>query len=385
MPFTHQLPDWPRLTWDAAALAAPLAAVRHAQGRHLGTMSALGFGAGDEAELESLTVELVRSWAIEGEALDASEVRSSIARRLGLDVGGLDAASMSKPSRRVDGLVQMLLDVTHACFQPLTSERLFGWHAALFPTGRSGIESITVGNWRTADSDPMQVLSGAIGRETVHFEAPAAARVADEMSCFLRWFEARGRVGSPQLDAPDLDPVLRAGLAHLWFITVHPFDDGNGRIARAIADLALARADGTPQRFYSLSAQIEAERRDYYDQLERAQRGTCDVTEWLAWFIGCLGRAIERAGGTLERVRRASRVWSAVAKLELNDRQRQLIERLLGDFEGNLTSSKAAKLTKCSPDTALRDLKQLVAWGVLERGEAGGRSTAYRLVVLEEG
>lgn len=376
MPFIHQLPDWPHLRWDAAALSAALAEVRHAQGRHLGTLEALGFGARDAAELESLTAELVRSWAIEGETLDASEVRSSIARLLGLDVG-----SLATPSRRVDGLVQMLLDVTHACFEPLTSERLFGWHAALFPTGRSGIESITVGGWRTADSDPMQVLSGAIGRETVHFEVPAAARVADEMSAFLRWFEARGAVGSPQLDAPDLDPVLRAGLAHLWFITVHPFDDGNGRIARAIADLALARADGTPQRFYSLSAQIEAERRDYYDQLERAQRGTCDVTGWLAWFIGCLGRAIARAGGTLERVRRASRVWSAVAKLELNDRQRRLIERLLGDFEGDLKSSKAAKLTKCSPDTSLRDLKRLVEWGVLERGEAGGRSTAYRLVV----
>jgi len=364
MTFIHELPDWPRFTWDNDLLAAPLAAVRHAQGLHLGRMQTLGFELRSEAGLETLTREVVQSWAIEGESIDAGEVRSSIASRLGLDAGGLPS-----PSREVDGVVEMMLDATRNSDAQLTAERLRAWHAALFPTGRSGLARITVGAWRPASAGPMQVVSGSPGHELVHFEAPTAVRLEEEMSSFLAWFDG----------GEALDPVLKAGLAHLWFVTIHPFEDGNRRIARAIGELALSRADGTPERFYSLSTQIEVERKSYYLELEGAQRGDLDVTAWLLWFLACLGRAIEGSEASLARVLRKARVWERANRGSVNERQRRALNRLLGDFEGHLTSSKYAKLAGCSTDTALRDIQQLVDLGVLARNPGAGRSTSYRV------
>ena len=367
--YLHELPDWPHFRWDAEALASPLAAVRHRQGLLLGRMQSLGFDLRAEAGLVVLTSEVVTSSAIEGEVLDPQAVRSSIARRL-----GLDAAGLRRGNRSVDGVVEMMVDATRRFAEPLTEERLFGWHACLFPTGRRGIERITVGAWRPQGSDPMQVVSGAFGREQVHFEGPAAERVPAEMARFLAWFN----------EAAGPDPVLRAALAHLWFVTVHPFEDGNGRIGRAIADLLLARADGTPDRFYSLSARIEAERKDYYDQLEAAQTGTLDVTRWMAWFLGCLDRAIESADTALATVLHKARVWQRLQAQPVNDRQRKVLNRLLDGFEGHLTTSKYARLAGCSPDTALRDVRDLLQRGVLLQNPGGGRSTSYRLAPPEE-
>jgi Fic family protein len=364
MTYIHQLPGWPEFTWDSRALAGPLAAVRHKQGKHLGKMQALGFDLRSEASLSTLTDEVVKSSAIEGERLDPREVRSSIARKLGLDTAGLP-----EPGREVEGVVAMMLDATHNFDHALTAERLFGWHAALFPTGRSGMFKITVGAWRTGEAGPMQVVSGPIGKERVHFQAPDAARVADEMNRFLHWFD------SP----PPLDPVLKAGVAHFWFVTIHPFDDGNGRIARAIADMALTQADGTKDRFYSMSAGIEAKRKDYYRQLEAAQRGGMDITAWLAWFLSCLDDTIEKADTTLASVLHKAWLWQRINPRPVNERQRLVINRMLDVFEGSLTSSKYAKLAKCSTDTALRDIRELVDRGILVKNPAGGRSTSYRL------
>jgi Fic family protein len=332
-------------------------------------MEALGFDLQVTASLSVLTSEVVKSSAIEGEVLDPQEVRSSIARRLGLDEAGLP-----KAGRDVEGVVEMTLDATRNYESPLTAERLFDWHAALFPTGRSGMTRITVGAWRPGGSGPMQAVSGPLGRQRVHFEAPEPERLPSEMVRFLDWFNA---------PAP-LDPVLRAGLAHFWFVTIHPFEDGNGRIARAIADLALARADGTKERFYSMSAQIEAERKEYYFQLEAAQRGELDITRWLAWFLACLGRAIEGAEGTLAAVLHKAEMWRRINRDPVNERQRLVINRLLDGFQGYLTSSKYAKLAKCSADTALRDIRELVDRGILIQNPGGGRSTSYRLAAPEE-
>ena len=365
MPYVHDLPDWPHLTWNVSELAHMLAAVRHKQGRHLGRMEALGFEQRSEANLTALTSEVVRSSAIEGERLASDEVRSSIARRLGLDVAGLPT-----PSRAVEGVVEMMVDATRHYDQPLTAERLFAWHAALFPTGRTGMQRITVGGWRDGSAGPMQVVSGALGQETVHFEAPAAERLDGEMDKFLAWFNG----------TTDIDPVLRAAIAHFWFVTVHPFDDGNGRIARAIADMALARGDGTPERFYSMSARIEAERKEYYRQLEIAQRGSADITGWITWFLGCLDRAIDASDELLATVLRKARVWQSLAVAPINERQRLVINRLLDDWVGHLTSSKYATLAKCSADTAQRDIRDLVERGVFIHNEGAGRSTSYRLV-----
>jgi len=369
MAFIHERPEWPVFSWDSERVAAPLAAVRHEQGRHLGKMEALGFELRAEASLTSLTDEVVNSSAIEGEQLDPEEVRSSIARQLGLEIAGLP-----KPGREVEGIVEMMLDATRRFDAPLTAERLFGWHAALFPTGRSGLQRITVGAWRTSEAGPMRVVSGPIGRETVHFEAPEAERLAAEMDSFLEWFEA----------ASDIDPVQRAAVAHFWFVTIHPFEDGNGRIARAIADMALSRADDTKDRFYSMSSRIERERRDYYLQLETAQRDDLDITDWILWFLGCLDRAIKDADTTLSSVLRKSRIWQQINPEPVNDRQRKVIERALDDFEGHLTTSKYAKLAKCSNDTALRDLRELLARGILVKNPGGGRSTSYRLADPDE-
>lgn len=365
MTYIHELTGWPDLTWDDSALAQPLAAVRHRQGRLIGRMEALGFPLREEAVLRTLTEDVLKSSEIEGEVLDRDQVRSSIARRLGMDVVGLVPAD-----RDVEGVVEMMLDATQNYAQQLTAERLFAWHAALFPTGRSGMSRITVGAWRTPEGDPMQVVSGPVGRERIHYEAPAADRLNTEMTAFLQWF-----------DTATPDPVLKAGVAHLWFVTNHPFDDGNGRIARAIADLALARAEGTPQRFYSMSAQIRAERKSYYDTLEATQKGGLDITAWLLWFIACLDRAFDGAETILASVMRKARFWDGLADQPLNERQRKVLNRLLDGFEGKLTNAKWAALAKTSSDTALRDIGDLVERGVLVRDASGGRSTSYSLVI----
>jgi Fic family protein len=365
MPYIHDLADWPDLRWSNELLAQPLAAIRHRQGRLVGHMEAFGFQLRSEAVLRTLTEDVVKSSEIEGEFLDKDQVRSSIARRLGMDIGGL-----AGPDHAVDGVVDMVLDATQNYARPVTAERLFGWHAALFPTGRNGISRITVRAWRTAEGGPMQVVSGPVGRERIHFQAPAAERLDTEMSRFLDWFET----ATP-------DPVLKAALAHLWFVTIHPFDDGNGRIARAIADLALARADGTAQRFYSMSSQIRAERKDYYDMLEATQKGDLDVTPWLSWFIGCLGRAFSRTETILGRVKHKARFWESVADIAMNERQRAIVNLLLDGFDGKLTNASWATMTKVSPDTALRDITGLLRHGILMKQPAGGRSTHYSLAV----
>jgi|TARA_R100000322_G_scaffold22153_3_gene14715 Fic family protein len=369
MTYIHQTEKWPRLSWDEAALASRLAEVRHRQGRLLGRMEALGFDLKQEASLRTLTADVVKSSAIEGEVLEPEEVRSSIARRLGLEVGGLPPAS-----RDVEGIVEVMLDATQRYDAPLTAERLFGWHAALFPTGRSGLSRITVGAWRTEAAGPMQVVSGPFGKEKVHFEAPEASRLPHEMNTFLDWFEQETKI----------DPVIKAGVAHFWFITIHPFEDGNGRIARAIADMTLARADQVRERFYSMSTQIEAERKAYYDQLERQQRGDTDITPWLDWFLDCLGRAIEQADEMLAAVLYKARVWEQANLKSVNDRQRLVLNRMLDEFRGHMNTSKYAKLAKCSTDTALRDIRDLLDRGLLVQNEGGGRSTSYRLPKEDE-
>ena len=364
--YIHDDPGWPSFRWDEGGLAGPLAEIRHRQGRLLGRMEDLGFDVRQEAVLETITGDVIKSSEIEGERLDGEQVRSSVARRLGMDVGGLRRAD-----RNVDGIVEMMMDATTSYAQPLTEERLHAWHSSLFPAGQSGMRRITVGAWRDDSGGPMQVVSGPMGRERVHYEAPPATRLDREMGAFLGWFNAPA----------EIDGVLRAGLAHLWLVTIHPFDDGNGRIARAVADMALARSEGSSQRFYSMSTQIMRERDDYYDILERTQGGTLDVTGWQEWFLGCLGRAIDDAQGTLSGVLAKARFWEGAARVALNDRQRLVIGRLLeGGFKGKLTTSKWAKLAKCSQDTALRDIQGLVAHGIMARSRAGGRSTSYELV-----
>ncbi len=362
--YIHEQPGWPAFVVDSNALATALARVRHKQGRLLGRMEGLGFDLRSEANLGVLTSDVVKSSAIEGQKLNPDEVRSSIARRLGLDVGGL-----LKVGRDVEGVVEMMLDATRNFESPLTKERLFDWHASLFPTGRNAMGRITVGAWRTAESGAMQVVSGPIGRERVHFEAPGSDRLESEMAGFIDWFNAPASI----------DPVLKAGIAHFWFVTVHPFDDGNGRIARAIADMSLGRADSTNERFYSMSSQIEAERKDYYLELEFAQRGDVDITRWLAWFLGCLDRAIDNADQTLAAVLEKAKLWERINRRPVNDRQRLVINRMLHGFEGFLNTSKCAKLAKCSTDTALRDIRELLARGILIQNPGGGRSTSYRL------
>ncbi|MGH7255327.1 MAG: Fic family protein [Nitrospirales bacterium] len=367
--YIYNHPDWPRFHWDRESLAERLAAGRHEQGRLMGRMEALGFKLRQEAILQTLTEDVLKSSEIEGEKLDAEQVRSSIARRLGMDIGGLKAAD-----RNVEGVVEMTLDATRHYDQALTADRLLAWHASLFPTGRSGMRRIRVPAWRDDIGGPMQVVSGPVGRERVHFEAPAAGRVDGEMQAFLDWFNGKA----------ETDWVVNAGLAHLWFVTIHPFDDGNGRIARAISDMALARSDKSTQRFYSMSAQIRQERAAYYDILERTQKGTMDITPWMDWFLGCLGGAIEGAKAILAAVFSKARFWETFADVPLNGRQRLVINRLLDGFEGKLTTSKWAKLAKCSHDTALRDILALVERGILVRNPEGGRSTSYGLAGISE-
>ncbi|WP_366556713.1 Fic family protein [Aquibaculum sediminis] len=365
MAYIHEQPDWPHFTWDSTALSPRLSDLRFRQGEILGRMRALGFAHRQEANLGTLTDDVVKSSAIEGEALNAEEVRSSIARHLGIEAGGLVPSS-----RAVDGIVEMLLDATRNFAQPLTQERLFAWHAALFPVGRSGLRRITVGAWRPETAGAMQVVSGPPGREKIHFEAPSADRLESEMARFLAWFNA---------DLA-LDPVLKAGIAHFWFVTIHPFEDGNGRIARAIADMSLARADGSQERYYSMSAQIEAERKDYYSRLEDQKHNGLDITPWLTWFLVCLRRALELAWVTLDAVHHRATIWETANRRPLNERQQLVLNRMLEQgWEGHLTSTKYGKLAKCSADTALRDIRELLDAGVLVRNPGGGRSSSYRL------
>ncbi len=362
--YIHKRKEWPEFKWEQGKLGPVLAEARHLQGRLLGRMEGLGFQPREEATLQTLTQDVVKTSEIEGEKLDDETVRSSIARRMGLDIGALRPID-----RNVEGIVDIVLDATREFDKPLTQERLFGWHAALFPTGRSGMQRITVGALRSKESGAMQVVSGPIGREKVHFEAPEHERLQGEMSAFLKWFN------SP----PDTDLVLKSALAHFWFVTIHPFEDGNGRMARAIADLLLARSEKTAQRFYSMSAQIQQERSAYYNVLEKSQKGTLDITPWIEWYLNCLKRAIGASDRLLEAILVKDRFWKLHAGQSLNDRQRKVINRLLDGFEGKLTNSKWAKLTKCSSDTALRDINDLLERRILEKEPAGGRSTSYRL------
>lgn len=365
MAYIWQNEHWPDLQWSPSDLAKLLTHTSREQYRLIGKMEGLGFDVRVEAHLRTLTEDVVKSSEIEGEKLEPDQVRSSIARRLGMDVAGLIPAD-----RDVEGVVEMMMDATSRYAKPLTAKRLFDWHAALFPTGRSGMRAIKVGGWREDANGPIQVVSGPMGREKVHYEAPPAARVPEEMEKFLNWFAKPG----------DTDPLLVAGLAHLWFVTIHPFEDGNGRIARAITDMALARSEKTDQRFYSMSGQIRRERSEYYNMLERTQKSDTDITRWQTWFLECLLHAIEGAHDTLSAVLDKARFWERFAKAPLNERQIKVLNLLLDGFDGKLTSSKWAKLTKSSQDTAYRDILDLVKRGALRKDEGGGRSTSYSVV-----
>jgi Fic family protein len=369
--YIHELDDWPNFRWSRERLDDRIAEVRHRQGRLVGRMESLGFKLREEATLSSRTEEVLKSSEIEGEILSRGQVRSSVARRLGIDIGVLAVAD-----RHVEGIVEMVLDATENYAGAFTKERLFSWHAALFPTGYSGLTKITVGAWRTDRSGPMQVVSGPIGKERVHYEAAAASRLEAEMEAFLHWFND---------DDGKIDPVLKAGIAHLWFVTIRPFEDGNGRIGRAITDMALARSERSKQRFYSMSVQIRREQSKYYDYLEDTQKGDLEITTHLEWFVECLDRALTGAETILTDVLTKARFWERHAGATLNERQRAIINRLLDGFEGKLNSSKWAKLAKCSQDTALRDIDDLVRQGILTKDPAGGRSTSYSLSTLDDG
>jgi Fic family protein len=362
--YIHELASWPAFRWNHEAFADQLAAVRHKQGRLLGRMESYGFHFRQQSLLKTLTQDVVKTSEIEGEHLDTEQVRSSLARRLGIEIAGLKPAD-----RHVDGVVEMMLDATTNYQSPLTPERLFAWHAALFPTGASGMRRIRVAAWRDDHDGPMQVVSGALGREKIHYQAPAAHLLDQEMAAFLDWFNKPN----------DTDWVMKAALAHLWFLTIHPFEDGNGRIARAIADLALARSEQSSQRFYSMSAQIRQERGAYYEVLEQTQKGTLDITPWMTGFLSCMGRAIQGAQTALSNVQQKAKFWESMQDFALSERQRKVLNRLLDGFDGKLTTTKWAQLTKCSQDTALRDILPLVEQGILLRSTGGGRSTSYAL------
>jgi len=363
--YIYQQPDWPTWTWDDRALTSLISNVRHLQGQLLGRVQWAGFPIKLEAQLEILALDVLTSNAIEGNHLDTDEVRSSVAKQLGVEL-----TNPRSTTHYVDGVVEMMIDATRGFDQPITEERLFGWHSCLFPTGRSGLNKITVGAWRTDEDGPMQVISGGMGRERVHFEAPPAAQVEDEMRRLILW-----------VNTCDLEPLIKSAVAHLWCLTIHPFDDGNGRVARALSDLLLTRSDQVPFRFYSISAQIERQKKGYYQALEIAQRGTLDVTSWVSWYLSCLEGALLNSAQLLERVFIRARFWEAHRETPLNERQRHMLKLLLGDFEGKLKTSKWAKICKCSHDTAARDINDLIQRGVLVREEAGGRSTSYRLVL----
>jgi Fic family protein len=362
--YIWQRHDWPAFNYDAETLAIDLANASRMHGELLGRLSDVGLAVQNHTTLVALTDDVMKTSEIEGERFNVQSVRSSIARRLGVDIGAL-----APVDRHAEGVVEMILDATAKCHEPLTQARLFAWHAALFPTGYSSLSKIKVAHWRDDRNGAMQVVSGVIGKERIHFEAPPAKSLTHETKQFLKWANAK----------PVHSLIIQSGLAHLWFVTLHPFDDGNGRIARAIGDLFLARADGNSQRFYSLSAQIQRERKAYYDILERTQKGSMDVTPWLLWFLETLGRAIEQAHQTFDAVLVKAHFWQRLAGQPLNERQSKMLNRLLDGLEGKLTSSKWATMAKCSPDSALRDINELVVRGILKKSESGGRSQSYEL------
>ena len=366
--YIYQHSNWPKFKWDSKSILLPLSNVRHLQGKLVGKMETLGFKLRNEAVLETLTTEVIKTSEIEGQVLNLDQVRSSIARRLGIEVSGLVPSD-----RNVDGVVDMMIDATQNYKKTLTTDRLFGWHSALFPSGRSGMYKIIVGKWRDDSTGPMQVISGALGKEKVHFEAPPAGEIRKEMKSFISWFNKK----------PDLDLILRSAIGHLWFITIHPFEDGNGRIARALSEMLLTRSDETPQRFYSMSSQIRAERKDYYNILEKTQKGTLDITEWLLWYLKCLADALNSSDIILSKVLYKHKFWIKFSSETLNSRQILLINKLLDNFIGQLTTSKWAKIAKCSQDTALRDIQDLLNKNILQKNPSGGRSTTYTLVTLK--
>lgn len=363
--FIHQHKNWPDFTWSSDEFISLLSETRNLQGRLIGKMETLGFDLVSEAFLETLTLDVLKSSEIEGEILNPDQVRSSIARRLGLEIAG-----SVESDRNVEGVVEMMLDATQNCFELLTADRLFAWHAALFPTGRSGMYKITVADWRKDTTGPMQVVSGSMGKEKVHFQAPDSELLESEMEQFLDWFNEK----------TSMDLVLKAAIAHLWFVTIHPFDDGNGRIARAITDMLLAQSDKSNQRFYSMSAQIRVERKQYYERLEKSQKGDLDITEWIVWFLTCLINALKSTDSILTKVLFKANFWQKYSGIDINERQKKILNRLLDAFVGKLTSSKWAKIAKCSKDTAVRDINDLIEKGILQKEAAGGRSTNYELV-----
>lgn len=363
--YIHQKEHWPHFTWNTESFIMLLSEARNLQGRLLGKMDSLGFELRNEAFLDTLTLDVLKSSEIEGEFLNPEQVRSSIARKLGMEL-----ATLVDSDRNVDGVVEMMLDATQNCFEPLTAERLFDWHAALFPTARSGMHKITVADWRKDATGPMQVVSGAMGKEKVHFQAPEAPLVENEMLLFLEWFNTH----------QETDLVLKAAIAHLWFVTIHPFEDGNGRIARAITDMLLARSDKSTQRFYSMSAQIRTERKQYYHILETTQKGSLDITEWIQWFLNCLINALGASDTILNTVLAKAEFWTKHAETAINERQKKLLNKILDGFDGKLTSSKWAKIAKCSKDTAIRDINDLIEKEILQKEAAGGRSTNYELI-----
>ena len=365
MTYIHQLKDWTHFSWEEEKLLKLLAEVRHKQGKLVGMMQGMGFNLQTEATLQTLTLDVLKSSEIEGEMLNPEQVRSSIARRLGMDIGGLIPSD-----RHVDGVVEMMLDATQNYKEALSADRLFGWHAALFPTGRSSMHKIVVGAWRNNEKDhPMQVVSGPMGRQNVHYQAPDAELLPDEMNAFLKWFNSENNI----------DGVIKSAVAHLWFVTIHPFDDGNGRIARTIADMQLSRSDDSKQRFYSMSAQIRKERNAYYDILEKTQKDTMDITGWIEWFLNCLDRALSATDEILATILKKAKFWEKYSRMPLNDRQKIMLNKLLDGFTGKLNSSKWAKISKCSSDTAIRDINDLLKKEILEKEAAGGRSTSYIL------
>ncbi len=366
MRYIYQNENWPSFTWNTTALQLLLGEVRYKQGKLMGKMEAMGFALQQQALLATLTVDILKSSEIEGEILNTDQVRSSIARRLGMNIAGLLPSD-----RNVDGVVEMMLDATQNFAKPLVKDRLYGWHNCLFPTGRSGMYKINIGQWRTDDNGPMQVVSGGFGREKIHFQAPDAILLEKEMIQFLDWFSNENT----------LDPVLKAGIAHLWFITLHPFDDGNGRIARAITDMQLCKADGSSKRFYSMSAQILLQRNEYYTILEQTQKGNLDITKWLQWFFENLLDALNATNSTLEQVLSKASFWEKHNNISLNERQKLLLNKMLDGFEGKLTTTKWAKITKCSPDTALRDIQDLISKEILMKDDKGGRSTSYTITL----
>lgn len=365
--YIHQHHNWPQFNWNDSGVISLLSEVRNLQGRLMGKMETLGFQLRNEALLDTLTLDVIKSSEIEGEILNPEQVRSSVARRLGMEIAGA-----VKTDRNVEGVVEMMLDATQKCYDPLTVERLFDWHAALFPTGRSGMVQIKVADWRTDSTGPMQVVSGALGKEKVHFEAPDSKLIQKEMNRFLEWF-----------NSSEMDLVIKAAVSHLWFVTIHPFEDGNGRITRALTDMLLAQSDKSSQRFYSLSAQIRIERKQYYGILERTQKGDLDITEWIIWFLNCLTTALTSTDSILTRVLFKADFWQKHVGTNINDRQRKLLNKILDGFEGKLTSSKWSKIAKCSKDSAVRDINDLIEKKILQKEAAGGRSTNYELIGMK--